>query len=182
MVASRYAGAKAVARRPTFVPSPGGVTARGSRFMLHRRTVTGANVRLAGSSWLALVPSSVLRRTRPRSNRIKRAVLWARTEIVLVRPHASCPYIASDPTKLWLDPEAHLNAGRRSDLHGLAVRPSNSARHVAHVQLLDHRERLIERELPQRVPTRRRSSTASRGRQHARRRALRPTRGSERRP
>jgi len=34
--------------------------------------------------------------------------------IVRVRPQASSPYIALDES--WLDPEMHLNAGRRSDL------------------------------------------------------------------
>ncbi len=45
-------------------------------------------------------------------NKIKRA--YRGRAIVLVRPHASCPYIALDES--WLDPEMHLNAGRRSDL------------------------------------------------------------------
>ncbi len=34
--------------------------------------------------------------------------------IILVRPQTSCPYIALD--ERWLEPETHLNAGRRSDL------------------------------------------------------------------
>jgi CelD/BcsL family acetyltransferase involved in cellulose biosynthesis len=34
--------------------------------------------------------------------------------VVISRPQAKCPYIALDET--WLDPEAHLNSGRRSDL------------------------------------------------------------------
>jgi CelD/BcsL family acetyltransferase involved in cellulose biosynthesis len=34
--------------------------------------------------------------------------------IVIIRPQASCPYIALDET--WLEPETHLNAGRRGDL------------------------------------------------------------------
>lgn len=36
---------------------------------------------------------------------------WA---VVMVRPQATCPYIALDES--WLEPELHLNAGRRSDL------------------------------------------------------------------
>jgi CelD/BcsL family acetyltransferase involved in cellulose biosynthesis len=34
--------------------------------------------------------------------------------IVVARPQATCPYIALDES--WLEPEAHLNSGRRSDL------------------------------------------------------------------
>jgi CelD/BcsL family acetyltransferase involved in cellulose biosynthesis len=45
-------------------------------------------------------------------NKIKRA--YRGRAIVLVRPQASYPYIALDES--WLDPEMHLNAGRRSDL------------------------------------------------------------------
>ena len=34
--------------------------------------------------------------------------------VVVTRPQATCPFIALDET--WLDPEQHLNSGRRSDL------------------------------------------------------------------
>jgi CelD/BcsL family acetyltransferase involved in cellulose biosynthesis len=34
--------------------------------------------------------------------------------VVIARPQATCPYITLDDT--WLEPETHLNAGRRSDL------------------------------------------------------------------
>lgn len=44
--------------------------------------------------------------------KLKRAY-WGRA-IVIARPQASCPYIALDDS--WLDPEQHLNSGRRSDL------------------------------------------------------------------
>jgi hypothetical protein len=32
----------------------------------------------------------------------------------MTRPRQSCPYIALDDS--WVEPESHLNAGRRSDL------------------------------------------------------------------
>jgi CelD/BcsL family acetyltransferase involved in cellulose biosynthesis len=48
----------------------------------------------------------------PALGKIQRA--YRGRAVVLVRPHASCPYIELDES--WLDPESHLNAGRRSDL------------------------------------------------------------------
>jgi CelD/BcsL family acetyltransferase involved in cellulose biosynthesis len=58
--------------------------------------------------------------------------------IVITRSQATCPYIALDES--WLEPEAHLNSGRRSDLR----RARRKAEQLGHVTTEIHTPDLNE--------------------------------------